>query len=370
MRVTVALALALVAGRARAEEERALLAIAETTEQTVIDAVVIELQLAGAFVIVQRVPSGADGWAEAVALAAPADAATLVTITDDATGAVVRVRVRDAYAEGRIAGATTATGARAIALVAAGLLERASTSSASGPSRMAQRGARESGAAEDALTPRAATDAPESDALVEGPAADVFESSDTADEPLETSTDEAEALAPPALRLRAPSARALGDPHLVVDDAHAANARAARRAPTHEVARPLPVEARIAIELGLAAAGAAILGIPAALVANAAQPAGDETPYWIYASATAATLGVGLGVALGGLLSGARGDPFWTVLAAIAGGAIGGAFMALGAAVDRRPGDGVDPGFTLVGYIATVALPPLLGIATFELTGT
>jgi hypothetical protein len=308
-------ALSLVSGVARADG-RALLVVPESAPDAVVEAITIELQLAGAEVIVERLPDAHASWPEAVALAAHASTDTLVAIEPRGGATTVRVRgAGEARAEGSVSGPLALAHPRALALVTASLLE----------------------AHPEVLTPR---------------------------EPDLGDADAGSALSSPALRVPMPFTRALGDPRAIAripDDRPAPD-------PIEPRAEPLATEARVALELGLATGGAALFGLPAALIANALAAPGDDTPYWIYASATAATLGVGLGVYLGGILAGANGDPFWTILAAIAGGAIGGALMVVGAAVDRLPDDGVDTGFTLVGYVATVALPPLFGIGAFELT--
>jgi hypothetical protein len=140
----------------------------------------------------------------------------------------------------------------------------------------------------------------------------------------------------------------------------------AEREPIVEPPRTFPREERVAIELLGGTLGAASLGTAGALLADAATS--DDFPAWAVGLTIGGTIGMSVGVLISGLLSGANGDPWWTLIAGVAGGLIAGALLSIGAATDHSPMDGADTAFTFIGTALAITLPPLFSVLAFELT--
>ncbi len=132
--------------------------------------------------------------------------------------------------------------------------------------------------------------------------------------------------------------------------------------------RLAPVQERIALEVLGAILGGAALGLGGALVADVASGGDPTFPWWAAGLAIGGTVGSSGGALLVGRLTGARGEPLWTILAGLAGGALGGLLMAVGRATDVHPDDGVTSGWTYLGAVLSATLPTVLAVLTFELT--
>lgn len=128
--------------------------------------------------------------------------------------------------------------------------------------------------------------------------------------------------------------------------------------------QPMPQDERIAWELLAGSLGALINGLPAALLGDQLAGAG---PWWALSLVAGVTVGVLSTVPLAGRLTGGNGDIFWSIAAALLGGAIGAAILAAGVAVDTDLTDGVDSGFTVWGVVAGTTLPLALAVVGFEL---
>jgi hypothetical protein len=141
-------------------------------------------------------------------------------------------------------------------------------------------------------------------------------------------------------------------------------------APPHlpEPTRLAPVHERVLLE----ALGAVLLGgslaFGGALIADLSATDGDPFPWWSVGLAIGGTVGTTIGALVAGRLTGAEGDPFWTLLAGIAGGVVGALFLFAGYATDVDPDDGVSSGWTYLGTALAALLPPVLSIVAFELT--
>ncbi len=329
MRHAIALAVSLlgllvVARPARADAEDIVLSVPESAPPALVDALVIELQLDGCRVSLQR---HVDGEApDAFALLTRARFGGAVVVSGDASGdahVTIVFGTRDGTFRATLDDVLAAVHPRAAAVALAEI-------------------------SDESRSPREASGASEPAVVVESVPAEEVGAGRVDDAP--------EALAPPE-RLDHESGSRLAGAFASSDD----------RAPADHGDEASPSEpwsqaGRIALELVIGSAFAGAFGGAGAAIT------GLSGAGWLYGFGALAPLAFAFGTWLGGSLAGGEGKIGWTLLGGLVGGLVASGLLLAGVAIDRDPTDGVDPAFNGIGGVAMAVLPPLFSVLGFELS--